>query len=89
MLNLLKHAIILTIFIVLFPPVNGWGKKQVCLFRMIRKQPQKDNQLQKRNSFPFPMIPDPKFDAHEAIGAPYGTPFILLARKNMDKGIIT
>ena len=32
MFNSLKSVIISTIFIVLFPPVNGWSKKQVCLF---------------------------------------------------------
>jgi hypothetical protein len=33
MINSLKSVVILTIFIVLLPPVNGWGEKQVCLFR--------------------------------------------------------
>ena len=50
---------------------------------------QETTNFKKRNSIPFPMIPDPKFDAYEAIGDPCGTPFILLVRKTMDKGIIT
>ncbi len=180
MTNSLKSVIILTIFIVLFPLVNGWGKKQVCLFRagdifpsyvfssrltpedlnylgltrslkhylgfeetstftlmdiqaeliiveflnvyctscqnqapvmnkvykLIQQEESlrekvklisicsgnnlnETNTFKKKNSIPFPMIPDPKFDAYEAIGDPCGTPFILLVRKNMDKGIIT
>lgn len=180
MTNSLKSVIILTVFIVLFLPVNGWGKKQVCLFNagdifpsyifsarmtpedlnylgltrslkhylgfedtsafslmdiqaeliiieflnvyctscqaqapvmnkvyeLIQKEESlrkkvklisicsgnnlhETNSFKKKNSIPFPMIPDPKFDAYESIGDPCGTPFILLVRKNRDKGIIT
>lgn len=36
---------------------------------------------------PFPMIPDPKFQAYEAIGDPGATPFTLILRKT-DSGMV-
>jgi peroxiredoxin len=36
---------------------------------------------------PFPMVPDPKFQAYEAIGDPGATPFTLFIRKT-DSGVI-
>jgi hypothetical protein len=45
--------------------------------------------FKEKKAIPFPLIPDLKFDAYEAIGEPCGTPFILLVRKGKEQGIIT
>lgn len=57
-----------------FAVASGNNSKEIEKFR-------------KEKKIPFPLIADPKYDAYEEIGEPYGTPLFFLVRKGKKEGV--
>ncbi len=54
----------------------------------VGNNPKEIQQFRQEKKVPFPLIPDPDFEAYESIGDPGGTPFFLILRKTESEELL-